>query len=74
MTHVGPCSEEPATVARMRAFAAEQGLDERHGHVRKGGLLVAHDHHEIYLGDPRRSTPEPLKTVVRHPVALPRRA
>lgn len=25
-------------------------------------------HHEIYLSDPRRSKPENLKTVVRHPV------
>jgi hypothetical protein len=27
------------------------------------------DHHEIYLGDPRRSAPEKLKTVLRLPVA-----
>jgi hypothetical protein len=25
-------------------------------------------HHEIYIGDPRRSAPEKLKTVVRQPV------
>lgn len=25
-------------------------------------------HHEIYLGDPRRTKPENLKTVIRHPV------
>ena len=25
-------------------------------------------HHEIYLGDPRRTAPEKLKTVLRHPV------
>jgi hypothetical protein len=72
--HVGPYSEEPATVARMQAFATEQGLEERHDHARKGGRLVVHDHHEIYLGDPRRSAPEKLKTVVRHPVVLARRA
>ena len=68
MMHVGPYSEEPATVARMQAFAAEQGLEERHDRVRKGSRLVVHDHHEIYLGDPRRSAPEKLKTVVRHPL------
>lgn len=27
-------------------------------------------HHEIYLGDPRRSKPESLKTVIRHPVRV----
>lgn len=26
-------------------------------------------HHEIYLGDPRRTKPENLRTVIRHPVA-----
>jgi hypothetical protein len=25
-------------------------------------------HHEIYFGDPRRSAPEKLKTIIRHPV------
>ena len=25
-------------------------------------------HHEIYLGDPRRTPPEKLKTVIRQPV------
>jgi hypothetical protein len=69
MMHIGPYSTEPATVALMRAFAEEQGLEERHHHAWKGGRLVVHDHHEIYLGDPRRSAPERLKTVVRRPVA-----
>jgi hypothetical protein len=26
-------------------------------------------HHEIYMGDPRRTAPEKLKTVVRQPVS-----
>lgn len=26
-------------------------------------------HHEIYLSDPRKTSPEKLKTVLRHPVA-----
>lgn len=54
--HIGPYATEPATIERMDAYAAEQGL-ELHGR-----------HHEIYLGDPRRSKPENLKTVLRHPV------
>ena len=54
--HLGPYSEEPATVARMEAFARERGYRLR-------GL-----HHEIYLGDPRRADPAKLKTVLRHGV------
>jgi hypothetical protein len=56
LTHLGPYSEEPATLDRMRAFAEEQGY------------RLHNLHHEIYLGDPRRGTPEKLKTVLRHPV------
>ena len=52
--HIGPYSTEPATVERMRAFAQENEY------------LIANQHHEIYLGDPRRSAPEKLKTVLRH--------
>lgn len=56
MMHIGPYSEEPRTVEKMRAFAQENG------YVFRG------KHHEIYLGDPRRSKPEKLRTVLRHPV------
>lgn len=55
--HIGPYTEEPATIARMDAFARENG------YVHRG------KHHEIYIGDPRRAKPENLKTVLRHPVA-----
>jgi len=54
--HIGPYSSEPATVDRLHGFIRAQGL-RPHGR-----------HHEIYLGDPRRSAPEKLKTVLRHPV------
>jgi len=54
--HVGPYAEEPATLARMEAFARENG------YRRRG------KHHEIYLGDPRRADPAKLKTVLRQPV------
>jgi hypothetical protein len=33
-------------------------------------LTFAGDYHEIYLGDPRRTAPDKLKTVPRPPVAL----
>jgi hypothetical protein len=54
--HIGPYSEEPKTVERMRAFAAENGY------------TFANRHHEIYLSDPRRCAPAKMKTVLRHGV------
>ncbi|KAA3645383.1 MAG: hypothetical protein DWQ07_13015 [Chloroflexi bacterium] len=54
--HLGPYSEEPATLEKMEAFMEENGYVSN-------GL-----HHEIYLSDPRRAKPENLKTVLRHPV------
>ncbi len=54
--HIGPYSEEPATVGKMDEFAAANGY-------RKAGK-----HHEIYIGDPMRSAPEKLKTILRHPI------
>jgi len=54
--HVGPYATEPKTVARMHAFAAEQGY------------RLAGTHHEIYLGDPLRSAPDKLKTILRHAI------
>ena len=60
MMHIGPYATEPATIERMRAFAAENGYRDRVGPNGK--------HHEIYLGDPRKADPAKLKTVLRHPV------
>ena len=54
--HIGPYSEEPATIEKMHAFAQENGYELRG------------KHHEIYIGDPRRSKPENLKTVLRQAV------
>jgi hypothetical protein len=54
--HIGPYSAEKPTIERMHSFAAEQGYKLRG------------KHHEIYLGDPRKTKPEKLKTVVRQPV------
>jgi hypothetical protein len=55
--HIGPYATEPATIEKMRQWAATSGY------------RFAHNHHEIYLGDPRRADPAKLKTVLRHPVA-----
>jgi hypothetical protein len=54
--HVGPYADEAPTIERLHEFAAAQGYELRGRH------------HEIYLGDPRRTAPERLKTVLRHPV------
>lgn len=63
--HIGPYDDEPATVAAMEAYAAEQGyeLDFSQGRF----------HHELYLSDVRRCKPEKLKTVIRQPVRKIRR-
>lgn len=54
--HIGPYSDEPRTLAKMDEFLDEHDLKYRG------------DHHEIYLGDPRRAKPENLRTVLRHAV------
>ncbi|MFQ6133254.1 MAG: GyrI-like domain-containing protein [Armatimonadota bacterium] len=53
--HIGPYAEEGPTIQRIHEFIAEEG------HKPRGR------HHEIYLGDPRRTKPENLKTVLRQP-------
>ncbi len=58
--HTGPYDDEPATIGRMQAFAAQQGM--------KFDISLQRPHHEIYLSDPRRCAPAKLKTVVRLPV------
>jgi hypothetical protein len=54
--YVGAYADEGPTIANMHVFIEEQGYEP------------AGKHHEIYLGDPRRTAPEKLKTVIRQPV------
>ena len=58
--HAGPFDDEPATVAVMDAYLAQNGYanDFRNGRL----------HHEIYLSDARKVAPEKWKTVIRHPI------
>ena len=58
--HTGSYDEEPATIAKMERFIDENGLVNDIGTERR--------HHEIYLGDPRKTSPDRLKTVIRIPV------
>ena len=60
MMHLGPYDDEPASVARMDAFLAQNGYEN--------DFSAARLHHEIYLSDPRRTAPEKRKTVLRHPI------
>lgn len=57
LMHLGPYSEEGPNIARIHAFALGQGYH------------LEGKHHEIYLGDPRRTAPEKLRTVIRQPIA-----
>ncbi len=59
--HIGSYDDEPATIAAMAAYAAQQGYRIDIGPARL--------HHEIYLSDPRRTAPEKRKTVIRYPIA-----
>jgi len=59
--HIGSYDDEPATIEILEQFIVESGYRNDISDTRK--------HHEIYLGDPRKTAPEKLKTVIRHPVA-----
>lgn len=58
--HIGPYDAEPATVAAMNEYAQSKGY--------KADFREGRFHHEIYLSDARRCSPERLKTVIRQPV------
>jgi hypothetical protein len=58
--HIGPYATEPETMDKISAFVQSSGYKDLVG---LGGK-----HHEIYIGDPRRSDPSRLKTILRHPV------
>ncbi len=58
--HMGAYDDEPATVAAMHSFM------EREGYVLD--ITGSRLHHEIYLSDARKTAPDKLKTVIRHPV------
>ncbi len=54
--HVGPYAQERPTIERL------------HDAIDAAGLRPVGRHHELYLGDPRRSAPERLRTVLRQAV------
>ena len=54
--HVGPYADEGPTIELLHAF------------IRERGLALRGRHHEIYLSDPRRTSQERLRTIIRQPV------
>ena len=58
--HIGSFDNEPATVAIMNDFIAQNGYQNDMNNSRL--------HHEIYLSDPRKSEVSKWKTVIRHPI------
>ena len=58
--HIGPFDNEPATIQAMRELAAKEGYEI--------DITDSRYHHEIYLSDARKVSPEKLKTVIRHPI------
>lgn len=56
--YIGPYSDEGPTIMKLHEFIQNQG----------GALTNTNKHHhEIYLGDPRRTAPDKLKTIIRQP-------
>lgn len=60
MMHLGPFDEEPRSVALMNEFIEEHDYENDFGQTRL--------HHEIYMSDARKVSPEKWKTVIRHPI------
>lgn len=58
--HTGSFDNEPETVSIMDSYIKENGYENDYSDDRL--------HHEIYLSDPRKASPDKLKTVIRHPI------
>ena len=58
--HIGSYDEEAPTVQVLEEFINSEGYLTKMEGMRQ--------HHEIYIGDPRKTAPEKLKTVIRHPI------
>jgi len=58
--HIGPYNDEPITVEAMHEYMIEQGYEL--------DITDERFHHEVYISDVRKISPEKLKTVLRHPI------
>lgn len=62
--HTGSFDNEPATIELMNQYVDENGYENDFSDSRI--------HHEIYLSDARKVSPEKWKTVIRHPIKADR--
>lgn len=60
--HIGPFDNEPKTVQLMHDFIEKNGYELN--------ITDKRLHHEIYLSDARKISPDRLKTVIRHPIKV----
>jgi hypothetical protein len=58
--HTGSYDSEPATIHSLTTFISDSGY--------RLDLSEKRKHHELYLGDPRKTSPEKLKTIIRYPI------
>ena len=65
VTDIAEGGESPEGHEATRGFDAEALLGALDSN---GAVPPVRLHHEIYLGDPRKTSPEKLRTVIRHPV------
>ncbi|MDD7256586.1 GyrI-like domain-containing protein [Bullifex porci] len=60
--HIGPFDNEPKTDQLMHDFIEKNGYEL--------DITNKRLHHEIYLSDARKISPDRLKTVIRHPIKV----
>ena len=58
--HNGSYDDEPVSVKLMDDYISAQGYEN--------DITETRLHHEIYLSDPRKTSPAKYKTVIRHPI------
>ncbi|GAB2023543.1 GyrI-like domain-containing protein [Pseudolactococcus yaeyamensis] len=60
LCHIGSYDNEPDAIKCLDEFIKSSDYTVDISNIRR--------HHEIYLNDPRRTAPEKLKTIIRHPI------
>jgi len=64
--HIGPFDDEPKSTKLIASYIGENSLKDAISFAYPDGRIRRH--HEIYLSDPRKTAPEKMKTILRHPV------
>jgi hypothetical protein len=57
LRHIGPYDDEGPVLAKLH-----------HDYLAANNLRMSGHHHEIYLGDHRRTEPAKLRTILRQPI------